>query len=197
MRGWLVVVTGASGSVYGLRLVEQLLTAGYAVTLFLTRSGREVMAREAGVAVPETPRDAAEAILRFMELDAGLPLQVVASEGLLDAVSSRPVLAEGMVVCPASMGFCGSMAAGLASDAPSRVAAAMLEERRPVVLVPRESPLTLVHLRNLTTLAEAGALIVPADPSFERRPSGADDLVDFVVGTVLDQIGVQHDLYAR
>ena len=197
MKTWIVTITGASGSVYGLRLVEQLLSSGLGVTLIATKAGREVMSFETGLAVPDAGPVASAAVLRFLELPVTLPLKVVDQDDLFDAAASGSARTEGMIVCPASMGFCGSIAAGLASDLPERAADVMLKERRPLVLVPRETPFSLVHLRNLTSLAETGAVIVPATPAFYHKPASIDDLVDFVVGKVLDQIGVEHHLFRR
>lgn len=197
MKTYVVVITGASGSVYGLRLVEQLLGAGEAVTLIATKAGREVMAYETGFTMPEAAAGAADAVARFLEATPSTALRVVDEDDLFDAAASGSARIDGMIVCPASMGFCGSVAAGLASNLPERAADVMLKERRPLVMVPREAPLSLVHLRNLTALAEAGAIVVPAAPAFYQRPSSIDDLVDFVVGKVLDQLGVEHTLFRR
>jgi 4-hydroxy-3-polyprenylbenzoate decarboxylase len=197
VKTYVVVITGASGSVYGLRLVEQLLAAGHKVTLIVTKAGREVMEFETGFALPGIGSPAADALLRFLEIAPTGALRVAGVDDLFDAAASGSARVDGMVACPASMGFCGSVAAGLASDLPERAADVMLKERRPLVLVPRETPFSLVHLRNLTSLAEAGAIIVPPSPAFYQRPTSIDDLVDFVVGKVLDQLGVEHALYAR
>jgi 4-hydroxy-3-polyprenylbenzoate decarboxylase len=194
---YIVVISGASGSVYGLKLVEQLLVAGQEVSLIATKAGREVMQFETGFAMPEAGAGAVEAVLRFLELPSTPNLRVVGQSDMFDAAASGSALIDGMIVCPASMGFCGSVAAGLASDLPERAADVMLKERRPLVLVPREAPFSLIHLRNLTALAEAGAIVVPASPAFYQRPASLDDLVDFVVGKVLDQLGVEHHLFKR
>jgi 4-hydroxy-3-polyprenylbenzoate decarboxylase len=194
---YVVVISGASGSVYGLKLVEQLLVAGHSVELIATRAGREVMQFETGFAMPEAGAGAADAVARFLELPPTPNLRVVGQSDMFDAAASGSALLDGMIVCPASMGFCGSVAAGLASDLPERAADVMLKERRPLVLVPRETPFSLVHLRNLTALAEAGAIVVPASPAFYQHPASLDDLVDFVVGKVLDQLGVEHHLFTR
>jgi len=194
---YIVVISGASGSVYGLNLVEQLLVAGQEVSLIATKAGREVMQFETGFAMPEAGAGAVEAVLRFLELPSTPNLRVVGQSDMFDAAASGSALIDGMIVCPASMGFCGSVAAGLASDLPERAADVMLKERRPLVLVPREAPFSLIHLRNLTALAEAGAIVVPASPAFYQRPASLDDLVDFVVGKVLDQLGVEHHLFKR
>lgn len=194
MKRYVVIVTGASGSAYGLRLVEQLLEIGE-VTLVFTRAGAETTARELGLVVPaEGGRDA---VLRFLELPRDLPLRVAANDDLLDVVASGSTRIEAVVVVPASMGFVGSLAGGLASDLAERAADVALKEGRRLVIVPRETPLGLIHLRNLTTLAEAGATIVPAMPAFYQRPSSVDDMVNFVVGKVLDILAVDHDLFTR
>ena len=194
MKRYIVVITGASGSAYGLRLAEQLLRAGE-VTLIFTRTGAEVTAYELGLSLPAT--GAREMVLAFLELRPDLPLRVVDADDMFDAVASGSSAADAMVVAPASMGFCASVAAGLGSDLAERAADVMLKERRPLVFVPRETPLNLIHLRNLTTLAEAGAVIVPAMPAFYQRPASVDDMVNFVVGKVLDTLGIEHGLFER
>jgi 4-hydroxy-3-polyprenylbenzoate decarboxylase len=196
LKDYLVVISGASGSAYGLRLIEQLLAAGASVTLIATTAGREVMAFETGFALPEAP-GAAEAVLRYLELPVNLPLRVVAPGELFDRVASGSSAPDAMIVCPASMGFVASVAAGLAADLPERAADVMLKECRPLVLVPRETPLSLIHLRNLTAVTEAGAVVVPAMPAFYQKPQSLDDMVNFVVGKVLDVLGVEHSLYRR
>jgi flavin prenyltransferase len=163
----------------------------------VTKAGRDVMAYETGFMLPEPAGGAADALARFLELPPSVPLRVVSTDDLFDAAASGSARIDAMVVCPASMGFVGSIAAGLASDLPERAADVMLKERRPLVLVPRETPFSLVHLRNLTALAEAGAVVVPASPAFYHRPASLDDLVNFVVGKVLDQLGVEHSLFQR
>ncbi|MDI6901467.1 MAG: flavin prenyltransferase UbiX [Anaerosomatales bacterium] len=195
MKRYIVVITGASGSAYGMRLVEQLLASGGEVTLIFTTTGAEVTAYELGFTLPEVGTK--EAVLRFLELAPDLPLRVVPDDDLFDAVASGSSRFDAMVVAPASMGFCGSLAAGLASDLAERAADVMLKERRPLVLLPRETPMNVIHLRNLTTLAEAGAVVVPAMPAFYQRPESIDDIVNFVVGKVLDVLDVAHDLFPR
>lgn len=195
MKEYLVVISGASGSVYGLRLLERLLSSGADVTLIATKAGREVMAFETGFALPKT--GAGEALLRFLALPTTLLLRVADPADLFDQVASGSRAPDAMIVCPASMGFVASVAAGLAADLPERAADVMLKECRPLVLVPRETPLSLIHLRNLTAVTEAGAVVVPAMPAFYNKPAGLDDMVNFVVGKVLDVLGVEHDLYRR
>lgn len=195
MSEFTIVITGASGPVYGLRLVERLLASGHAVELIVTPSGRDVTALETGLLLPSD--GAAEELLRFLELPPASALRVAGDEDLFDRAASGSSATDAMVVCPASMGFCGAVAAGLTTDLAERAADVMLKERLPLVLVPRETPLSLVHLRNLTVLAEAGAVIVPAMPAFYHRPQTLDDQVNFVVGKVLDILGLEHDLFRR
>ncbi len=124
-------------------------------------------------------------------------LRVAYAGDLFDAVASGSYPVDAMVVAPASMGFCGSVAHGLALDLPERAADVCLKERTPLVVVPRETPFSVIHLRNLTALAEAGAVVVPAMPAFYQGPQTIDDLVGFVVGKVLDVLGVEHALFKR
>jgi 4-hydroxy-3-polyprenylbenzoate decarboxylase len=178
-----------------MRLVEQLLETGAEVALIVTPAGAEVMAYELGFHLPE--EGAREAVLRWLEMPPDVSLRVVADDDLFDAVASGSTRIDAMIVAPASMGFVGSVAAGLAGDLAERAADVTLKERRPLVFVPRETPLNVIHLRNLTSLAEAGAVIVPAMPAFYQRPESIDDIVNFVVGKVLDVIGVPHSLFPR
>lgn len=195
MASYIVAITGASGSIYGLRLIEQLLNSGHEVTMCMTETGRDVCAHETGFdLLAEEP---ARALLRFLELPLELPLRNACAGDLFDPLASGSHPSDGMVVCPASMGFVGRVAAGIADDLATRAAGVALKERRPFVLVPRETPLSLIHLRNLTTCAEAGALVLPAMPGFYHAPQTLDDVVNFVVGKVLDALGVEHELFVR
>lgn len=191
-----VILTGASGSVYGMRLTEQLVLAGHEVVFCATKTGREVAAYELGFEI-SSGDDGAQSMARFLELPSVGSLRIADPGDLFDPIASGSHQLDAVVACPASMGFCASVAAGMASDLPQRAADVALKERRPLVLVPRETPMSLVHLRNLTALAEAGAIIVPASPAFYQRPSSIDDLVSFVVGKVMDVLGVEHELFKR
>lgn len=194
MKRFTVIISGASGSAYGMRLVEQLLHSGE-VTLVFTGNGALVTARELGFVVPEA--GAREALLDFLELPPGMPLRVASSDSILDPAAADAQHADAVVVAPASMNFIAGLAAGLAPDLAGRAAEVALKERRPLVVVPRETPLSLIDLRNLTALAEAGVVIVPAMPAFSEQPARVDDLVSFVVGKVLDVMGIEHSLFDR
>ena len=193
-----VAVTGASGSCYGMRVIEQLVLAGHNVSVIFTDAGREVTAFELGFDLPiDDARVAAVALAAYLELSSADKLRVAYPDAMFDAIASGSHRIDAMVVAPCSMGFVAAVANGLAADLPQRAADVMLKERRPLVLVPRETPLSLVHLRNLTAAAEAGAIIVPAMPGFYAKPESVDDLVNFVVGKVLDVLDVEHSLYKR
>lgn len=195
MGSYAVVITGASGSAYGMRVIEQLALAGHDVTVSMTESGRDVTSFELGFDLPmEEP---ANALKRYLELTGDVSLRYACANDLFDPLASGSHRTDGMVVVPASMGFIGAVANGLANNLPERAADVMLKERRLLVLVPRETPLSLIHLRNLTKLAEAGAAIVPAMPAFYQRPGSVDDQVSFVAGKILDVLGVEHALFER
>lgn len=195
MGSYAVILSGASGSVYGLRLTERLLAASHEVAFIATEAGRRVMEHETGFRLPES--GGRDELLRFLELGASGDLRVPHHADLFDPLASGSRVPDAVVVIPASMGFVGSLASGLASDLAERACDVALKERRTLVVVPRETPLSLVHLRNLTALAEAGAVVVPAMPAFYHAPKTLDDQVNFIVGKVLDVLGVQHDLYER
>jgi 4-hydroxy-3-polyprenylbenzoate decarboxylase len=196
MKVYTVVITGASGSVYGLRLVEQLLLAKAAVTVIATEAGAEVMAYETGFSMPRP--DEEERLLDYLELGGReVHLRIASDTDRFDAIASGSRRVDGMIVAPASMGFVGSVAGGTGDTLSRRAADVQLKERRPLIVVPRETPLSVIHLRNLVTLAEAGATILPASPAFYSKPETLDDAVNFVIGKVLDQLGVENALFRR
>lgn len=193
-----VIMTGASGSAYGMRLAEQLVSLGHEIVFVATDAGREVCAFELGFDLPEGNAEAAAvALATFLELPSAAGVRVAYAHDMFDGIASGSHPLDAVIVAPASMGFCASVASGLAADLPERAADVALKERRPLVIVPRETPLSLVHLKNLTALTEAGAIVVPASPGFYHRPESIDDLVSFVVGKVLDVLGIEHTLFER
>lgn len=187
----LLAITGASGSIYGLRLLEELLKAGYQVTLVASVSGREVCRFETGVELGD-----AEALkARWGLPNAALTLR--GADDLWAPEASGSAAPDAMVIAPCSMGTVGRIAAGIAANLIERAADVMLKERRPLLLLPRETPFSSIHLENLLKLSRAGARIVPAMPAFYQQPQTLDDLVDFVVGKLLDQLGINHSLFRR
>lgn len=194
-RRVVVAWSGASGIGYGLRLVEVLLSAGVRVELVYSPVTQIVARQELDVTLPTAP-DAAAALLRE-RFNAGESLQVYGREAWFAPIASGSNAADAMVVCPASMGTVAAIAQGMAKTLIERAADVMLKERRPLVLVPRETPLSVIHLENLLRLARAGACVLPANPGFYHHPQRVEDLIDFIVMRVCDQIGVATDLLPR
>lgn len=194
-RRVVVAWSGASGIGYGLRLVEVLLAAGVQVELVYSAVTQVVARQELDLALPAAP-EAAAALLRE-RFAVGEALQVYGREAWFAPIASGSNAADAMVVCPCSMGTLASIAQGLAKNLIDRAADVMLKERRPLVLVPRETPLSAIHLENMLRLARAGACVLPANPGFYHRPQRVEDLIDFIVMRVCDQIGLETGLLAR
>jgi 4-hydroxy-3-polyprenylbenzoate decarboxylase len=188
--------TGASGMPYGMRLLQCLLDAGAQVYLLYSQAAQIVAHQELGLAFPTRPREAAAF---FTEKFAAAPdrLRVFGREDWFAPVASGSNPADAMVICPCTMGSLAAIACGLADNLIERAADVMLKERRPLILVPRETPLSVIHLENMLRLARAGAVILPANPGFYHQPSTIEGLVDFVVGRVLDQLRIAHRLLPR
>jgi 4-hydroxy-3-polyprenylbenzoate decarboxylase len=190
-----VGLTGASGIPYGIRLLDVLLRAGRTVHLSISPAAVQVMDREIGRAVD---LDNLDASALFGTVPPGLEhLHYHNYRDFSAGIASGSFLTAGMVVCPCSMGTVAAIAHGASDNLIHRAADVHLKERRKLVLVPRETPLGLVQLRNLAACAEAGAIVLPAMPAFYTRPRTVADMVDFVVGRVCDQLGVEHRLFER
>lgn len=195
MKQIVVAITGASGSIYGLRLVEELLRSGCRVTLLLSKSGLEVLRFETGL---EWQGSAAELQQQMREhFGAGEALRHFAASDLFAPVASGSSAPDAVVIAPCSMGTAGRIAAGISDNLIERVADVALKERRELLLLPRETPLNQIHLQNLLRLSQAGAQIVPAMPAFYHRPATLADLVDFMVGKLLDCLRIEHQLFPR
>ncbi len=190
-----VAMTGASGSMYGLRLLEQLCLNGIQVTFSASCSGSVVCCEETGLDLSGDPDKALQRLYAHLEVDSGI--KMVHPDDLFCAAASGSSAPDAMVVCPCSMGTLARIAAGISGNLIERSADVMLKERRPLLLVPRETPLSDIHLENMLRLSRAGARIIPAMPAFYGRPESVLDLVDFVTGKILDQLGVANDLYKR
>jgi 4-hydroxy-3-polyprenylbenzoate decarboxylase len=190
-----VALTGASGSIYGLRLMEELVGRGFLLTVCVSASGQQVCREETGLDLSGDPLSATARLCKHLGVKLGV--EVTAPDNLFVAAASGSAAPEAMVVAPCSMGTLGRIACGASSNLIERSADVMLKERRPLLLVPRETPLSEIHLENMLKLARAGGRIIPAMPAFYHRPESVDDLVNFMVGKVLDQLGVPNDLFKR
>ncbi len=194
IRHFVVAMTGASGAVYGLRLISELLRSGERVSLILTEAGRQVLAHETGI---DWAEDVSERQRQVREHFSSIAVDCIAMNDFFSGIASGSAAPDAMVVIPCSLGTAGRIAAGLSNNLLERAADVMLKERRPLLLVPRETPLNTIHLENLLRLSRAGAIVLPAMPGFYHAPQTLEDLVDFVVGKVLDQLQVKHQLFKR
>ncbi|WP_298436220.1 flavin prenyltransferase UbiX [Geobacter sp.] len=195
-RHVVLALTGASGAAYGLRLGGELLRRGHRVTFLVSRPGFAVLREECGLDWEGGPHAVAGHLAAHYGAGAGT-LHYYADDDLLAPIASGSRAPDAMVVCPCSMGSLARIAAGLSGTLIERCADVALKEGRPLVLVPRETPLSPIHLENMLRLARLGVRIVPAMPAFYQRPATVDDLVAFMAGKVLDQLGVEHDLFPR
>ncbi len=189
--------TGASGAPYGVRLLEVLLRAGRTVHLCISPAAAEVILQELGRSVRLTDFDPADLLGEAADAAGDGRLCYHHFKDFRAGIASGSFLTAGMVVCPCSMGTAAAVAHGLSQNLIHRAADVHLKERRRLVLVPRETPLGLVQLRNLAACAEAGAVILPAMPAFYTRPRTLQDAVEFGVGRVCDQLGVDNHLLRR
>lgn len=189
-----LALTGASGMPYGVRLLEVLAGTGRRVHLVISPAAAEVIEQELDRKIS----------LESFELSQLVPA-LGKNERILyhhyrdfrAGIASGSFLTAGMVVCPCSMGTVAAIAQGLSQNLIHRAADVHLKERRKLILVPRETPLGIVQLRNLTTCAESGAVVLPAMPAFYHKPRSLADQIDFIVGRVCDQLGIEHDLLRR
>ena len=189
-RPLILGVSGASGLIYAVRTLKHLLTADYEIELVASKATYMVWLEEENIKMPADPLQQE----KFWREKAGVPiggrLTCHPFSNVGANIASGSFRTVGMLVIPCSMSTVGKIAAGLSSDLLQRAADVQLKEGRKLVLVPRETPFNLIHLRNLTTLAEAGARIVPASPAWYHHPKTIDDLVDFVVARALDQLDI-------
>ena len=177
-----MAVTGASGAPYAVRLLEQLVRAGRDVSLIVSAHGWRLLRLEAGI------QDISALAVRVSAQGWERHVTVYDDGDRGAAPASGSARTSGMVICPCSMGTLSAISAGTSRSLIERAADVTLKERRRLIVVPRETPLSLIHLRNLTLLAEAGATVIPAAPGFYHRPERVSDLVDFVVQRVLDHL---------
>lgn len=182
MAGRITVgITGASGSIYALKLIHTLIDFGMEVDLIMSVMGEKVLAYECGIHREAFPSG----------------IRIHPNDHLFSPLASGSYRSDGMVVIPCSMNTLGLIAHGMGDSLLARVAQVTLKERRPLIIVPREMPYNVIFLENMLKLAQAGAVILPASPGFYHHPQTIEDLVQHVVGRVLDQLGIEHSLYRR
>lgn len=196
---FVVAWSGASGICYGVRLVEALLRGGAAVRLTISPAAAVVLRQEMGISISLDRFDPDQLpTLRAARQTTGAgPLYYDHFDDFTAPSASGSYRTDGMVICPCSMSTLGAIASGAGRDLSHRAAEVHLKERRPLVLVPRETPLSLIALRNMTELVEAGAVILPASPGFYGSQTTVETLIDFVVGRICDQLHFPNSLAPR
>ena len=196
MAWYAVAITGASGAVYGVRLIGELLKRGDDVHAVVSPPGFLVIEEELGLKGAD-----GDAVKKHIEEAAGgkAPgtLHMHGHDDLLCTLASGSAKIEAMVICPCSMGTLARVATGVSGNLIERAADCMIKEARPLVIVPRETPLSPIHLENMTKLSRIGVRVVPAMPAFYHHPESVDDMVEFVVGKVLDALGIENELFKR
>ena len=178
-----VGISGASGAVYGQRLVEVLTSMGKTVRLIVTDSGRLTLKHECNT----TPEALAEHELVILEDARNVGAKSASGSAKIDAV----------VICPCSGTTIGKLAAGISDNLVTRSAIVATKERRHLIIVPREAPYATVHLENMAKLSAWGTVVIPASPGFYNHPTSIDDMVDFILARILDQIGMEHTIGRR
>lgn len=191
-----LALTGASGMPYGIRLLERLLAADRQVYLLYSQVAQIVAQQEMNMSLPSRPQEAELFFNQLYNLPEG-QLRIFGREEWFAPVASGSNPADAMVICPCSMGALAAIAAGMSQKLIERAADVMLKESRPLIIVPRETPFSTIHLENMLKLARCGVTILPANPGFYHHPQIIQDMVDFVVARVLDHLGVEHALMPR
>lgn len=191
-----LAITGASGVQYGLRLLEQLLAADCRVYLMVSKAAEVVINRETSLSIPgELEQQKAWFYQHYKTTPERL--QLFGREDWFAPVASGSGAAEAMIVCPASGGTLSSLASGASNNLIERAGDVALKERRKLILVPREAPYSQVHLENMLKLTQMGAIILPASPGFYQSPQSIEDLIDFVVARIMDQLDIPQELMPK
>jgi len=191
-----LAITGASGSAYALRLIECLVAANYQIYLLCSSAAKVVFDTEVGLKVPSSP-DAASQF--FIDKYKAKPQQIIVfgKEQWFSPVASGSAAPKLMVVCPCSTGTLAAISQGMSDNLIERAADVVIKERGQLILVPRETPYSTIHLQNMLTLSQMGVTIMPASPGFYHNPESINDLIDFMVGRLLDHIGIDQKIMPR
>lgn len=196
MKTITLAFTGASGLPYGMRLLECLLRSGMRVQLVYSQAAQIVAKQELDLTLPGRPQEAEQMLAgRFGDFSG--ELRVFGLQDWFAPIASGSNPGDAMVICPCTMGTLGKIAAGISDDLICRAADVMLKERRPLILVPRETPFSAIHLENMLRLSHAGTTILPPNPGFYHHPQNVQDIVDFVVARILDHLDIEHELMKK
>lgn len=191
MPKYIVALTGASGIIYGVRLVEELLQRDLEVHLIISEPACLVARHELGWELNQPLKNVMRKYLPFNNL-------FIYENAEIDApIASGSFITNSMIVVPCTMSSISTIAHGISKNLLERAADVMIKEKRPLIVVPRETPLSVIHLKNMLSLAEMGVHVIPAMPAFYSQPQKVEDMVSFVVGKILDAINIEHNLFRR
>ena len=193
MKTITLALTGASGLPYAMRLLECLLQGGQRVHLVYSQAAQIVAKQELDFVLPNRPQDAQKILAEYLGQFSG-ELCVFGRDDWYAPMASGSNPGDAMVICPCTMGTLGKIANGISDDLITRAADVMLKENRQLILVPRETPFSAIHLSNMLKLSRAGAIILPPNPGFYHHPQSVQDIVDFVVARILDHLGIAQSL---
>jgi len=196
MKRITLAITGASGAQYGLRLLEVLLAAKVEVHFLISDAARQVMALEMGVNLPSDDADLVEYFTEQYQASAE-QIHVYGRKQWGASVASGSNAPDAMVICPCSSGTLSAVATGASNNLIERAADVMLKERKQLIILHREMPLSTIHLEHLLSLSKLGVVVMPASPGFYHKPTSVEDMIDFVVARILDHLGVEQTLMAR
>jgi len=191
-----LAITGASGASYALRLIECLIAANYQLYILCSSAGRIVLDTEVGIKIPGSPDAASQFFTEKYQAKAG-QITVFGKEQWFSPVASGSAAPKQMVVCPCSTGTMSAICHGMSDNLIERAADVVIKERGQLILIVRETPFSTLHLQNMLSLSQQGVTIMPASPGFYHKAESIDDLVDFMVGRILDHLGIEQDIMPR
>ena len=192
----ILAISGASGVQYGIRLLEQLLTHNHKVYLLVTRAAHVVISLETELSWPANNHELHDQLCKRYGVDEN-QLKVCGEAEWTSPIASGSSSVDAMVVCPCSMGSLSSIAVGASANLLERAADVILKERKQLVMVPRETPFSDIHLENMLKLSRMGVVMLAANPGFYNKPQSVDDIVDFMVARVLDHLGIKQELQPK
>jgi len=196
MKKITLAITGASGSAYALRLLECLLAANYQVYVLCSSAARVVFDTEVGLKLPAAPEAASQVLIARFNAQPE-QVKVFGKEQWFSPVASGSAAPKQMIVCPCSTGTLAAISQGMSDNLIERAADVVIKERGQLILVPRETPFSTIHLQNMLTLSQQGVTIMPAAPGFYHKPEKIEDLIDFMIGRVLDHLGIEQTIMPR
>jgi len=188
-----IAITGASGAPYALRLIECLVESGATLYIMVSKAGQVVLSMETDLNIPSRT-DAMQAWLTERYDATPNQIQVFAKDQWLAPVASGSGVPDAMIICPCTTGTLSAVACGSSNNLIERAADVVIKEQRKLIMVVRETPLSAIHLENMLKLARLGVVMLPATPGFYQKPTSLDDIVDFIVARILEQLGIKHEL---